>query len=98
MAIFGIKREEVKDIRRKRALATLKRKQREEKEKRKLEEIERKRRRLAAEGSLYEERARKKEAKRGAGFQWPILSTPRVKIRKKRQGRKLSQKKRIRLI
>ena len=98
MAIFGIKREEVKDIRRKRTLKTLKERQREEKEKRKLEEIERKRRRLAAEGSLYEAKAKKKKAKRTSGFQWPILSTPKIKIRKKRQGRKLSQKKRIRLI
>ena len=98
MAIFGIKREEVKDIRRKRTLETLKERQKEAKEKRKLEEIERKRRRLAAEGSLYKEKAKKKEAKRGSGFQWPILSAPRVKIKKKRQGRKLSSKKRIGLI
>lgn len=98
MSIFGIKREEVKDIRRKRTLETLKERKREEAEKKRLAEMRAKKEKILTQGSLYEARARKKQAKRSAGFQWPILSTKKVKIRKKKQGRKLSSKRRIGLI
>lgn len=71
----------------------------EEQEKKKLAELERKRQRIGAEASLYEAKAKKKKAQRASGFQWPILPTKKkVKVRKKKQGRKLSKKRRIGLI
>ena len=64
MSIFGIKREKVKDIRRKKAHATLK-------HRKALEKLERKTERVHAEKSLSRERAELKHYKghgKGEGF------------------------------
>lgn len=98
MAIFGVKREKVKDIRRKRTLETLKERKQEAEAKRKREALGRKAEKAKAEASYYKAKAERKRAKREAGFQWPILPTAKVKIRKKKQGKKLSSKRRIGLI
>lgn len=98
MAIFGIKRKDVPKLRAKRAKETLQERRAEAQAKRKQAEMKRKQDKLLAEGAVYEAKARKKQAKREAGFQWPILPTKKVKIRKKKQGKKLSSKSRIKLI
>lgn len=91
-----IRKAHVQELARRRAEAKEKRK--EEQQKKELAKLEAKRQRLLAEGAVYEAKARRKQAKREAGFQWPILPTKKVKIRKKRQGKKLSGKSRIKLI
>ncbi len=91
MSIFGISRGKVKEIRRKEAKKTLKRRKTEEKLKQKIESE-----RLKT--TYYKAKAERKRAKRESGFQFPILPTKKVKIRKRKQGKKLSRKSRIRLI
>ncbi len=91
MAIFGIKRSKVKDIRRKRTLETLK-------QRRELEERERKRQTMLSEGAYYKAKAERKEAKERAGRRWGALPTIKVKVRKKKQSKKLNGKRRIGLI
>lgn len=98
MAIFGIKRENVQELRRKRTLETLKQRKKEAEQKRKLAAEKAKEQRFSAEGAVYEAKARRKKAKREASFQWPILPTKKIKIKKKKQGKKLRSKSRIRLI
>ena len=89
--IFGIRREKVKDIRRKETLETLKRRKKEK-------QLAQKTEMAKAETSYYKAKAERKRAKKEAGFQFPVISTPSVKVRKKRQGRKLSSKSRIKLV
>lgn len=98
MSIFGVKRENVQEMRRKQTLQTLKERKREAKEQKRLEEMERRKKKLLAEGSLYEAKARRKTAKKKASFQWPGVKMPKVQLRKKRQGRRLSKRRRIGLI
>lgn len=91
MGIFGISRGRVKELRRQETLETLKRKKKEKELKEKTEKAK-------AEASYYKAQAERKKAKASASKRWPALPTPRVKIRKKRQGKPLSRKKRIGLI
>ncbi len=91
MAIFGIRRSKVKDIRAKRTRETLK--QRSE-----LEQRERKRQTLLSEGAFYKAKAERKEAKARASRRWGALPTFKVKIKKKKQSKKLNRKRRIGLI
>jgi len=90
--------EPVKKLRRKETLETLKRRKREEAEERKMAKLKQKTQLMSTKAGYYEAKARKKKVKREASFQWPVLQTKRVKVRKKKQGRKLSRKGRIRLI
>ncbi len=91
MSIFGISREKVGDIKRKRTKESLKRKKGERELKEKTEKAK-------AEASYYKARAERKEAKERAAHRLPALPTFRVKVKKKRQGKPLSRKKRIGLI
>ncbi len=86
MGIFGIKREKVKDIRRERARETLKLRKEER-------ELKQKTERVKADTAYYQAKAARKKAKRASSFKWPA-----IRVRKKKQGRKLSRKGRIRLI
>jgi len=72
--------------------------QRRQNEQKRLEMIERKRTMLQAESSYYEAKARKKRAKKSASFQFPRISAPQIKVKKKKQGRKLNGKRRIGLL
>lgn len=91
MGIFGISRENVGDIKKKRIKTALKRKRGERELKEKTEKAK-------AETAYYKVRAERKEAKERAAHRLPALPTFRVKVKKKKQGRKLSSKSRIRLI
>ena len=109
MSIFGIKREPsvdkrkqaemssearakweqpVRKLRAKQALESLKRRRKEE-------ELERKREMMSTEASFYKAKAERKEAKERAGRRWGALPTFKVKVKKKKQGRKLNSKRRI---
>lgn len=91
MSIFGIKRSKVKELRRKQELETLKSRKSEK-------ELAERTRKAKSEAGYYKAKSEKQKAKKSASFQWPEVSSPRVKVRKKKQGRKLSQKGRIGLI
>lgn len=90
--------EPVKKLRRKKALKELKQRKKEEKTEQKIRELGRRTKKKKAETSYYQAKAEKKRAKRKASFQWKPIPTPEVRIRKKKQGKKLSRKKRITLI
>ena len=98
MAIYGVRRTKVKDIRAQETRELLQRRKKDEERRHKVEVAESKRRLVEAERDYYQAKAEKKEAKKRASFQWPQVSTPRVKVRKKKQGRKLSSRSRIGLI
>ena len=91
MSIFGISRKDVPKLKRKRSLETLK-------ERKGSEERQKKRKKLLEESSVLEAKARKKRAKEASSYKWPVLRDVTPKIKKKKQGRKLSQKRRIGLI
>ncbi len=90
--IFGVNRDNVKKIRRKQTLETLKRR----KEERGLEaktELEKKR------SEYYTAKASRKAAQKKASFHWPVPPIPLITgPKKKKQGKRLSSKSRIRLI
>ncbi len=91
MGIFGISRGRVKELRRKETLEALKRGKEER-------ELRRKTEKAKAESAYYKVKAESKKRKKEASFQWTALPRARVKVGKKKQGRRLSSKSRIRLI
>jgi len=92
MAIFGISRSKVKAIRAKRTRETLK-------QRRDIEKREQKRQKLLSERDFFKAKAEKKEAKARASRQWGALPTIKSKkVRKKKGGKALNQKRRIGLI
>ena len=98
MAIYGVRRKKVKDIRAQETRELLQRRKKDEERRHKVEVAESKRRLVEAERDYYQAKAEKKEAKRKSSFQWSPFAVPRVKVRKKKQGRKLSSRSRIKLI
>jgi hypothetical protein len=89
--IFGIRREKVGDIKKKRTKQTLKQKSH-------VKKLERRKELYSKQAEVYEAKARRKQAKTRAAKEWPSLPVFKVKVKKRKQGRKLSRKRRIGLI
>lgn len=95
--VFGIRREKVPDIRRKRTLETLKARKEEREAEKRVAELKRKTTETQAEAGYYEAKKRKKKAKQSSS-PWPMVTVKTPKLKKKRQGKRLSSRSRIKLV
>lgn len=88
----------IRELRRKQALETLARKKREREQKKREDELAKRAKLYKAQTEVFRAKAERRKAKREAAFKFPILPTAKIKIKKKKQGKKLSQKGKVRLI
>lgn len=89
----------VKEKRRKQAQEALAQKKREQEQKKREEKLAKRAKLYKAQTEVFKAKAERRKAKREAAFKYPILPTAKkVKIKRKKQGKKLSGKKKIGLI